>query len=461
MTHLQNAGLRGLGRSLLLGLLLNACSSDAPGGDTAEPGEMGGAGSGTSAPSSISGGSNNIGAGASGNSREGGMEGSAAGASGKGNVAAGGGGGASGAGGKSSDAGASGGGGYGGGLPVVSGSCPNLLPTGEWRRISPPASDYTTSTTSTRPDGFPYQTDAFALRPDDPRTLYVGVNSGGLFRSTDCGTSWELISTGRSAKAMSSGAPWSIAIDPVTPDVMYVVQGYGAGGLWKTTNAGLDWDQVFSKAVLDAFPYGGQTDSIAIDPTDHQHLVAESHGANNLAESTDAGATWKLISAPAWGENSSLAILDKKTWIFCDFFNGLYRTSDQGASFQNVTPNGAGAVSCNYYTPSVYRSASGTYYLAAGNGVIQSADTITWSLIPNSGGRHTTVVGTGEDLIAGDQWSLNYFIAKESAPTMWKPLPGPSGGPSGQGASFMAYDATHHLLYSSNFNGGLWQTAIR
>jgi hypothetical protein len=331
-------------------------------------------------------------------------------------------------------------------------ACAGLSAAGIWRNISPPNTDYQTTYTGIN---------ALAVRPDDPRIIYVGADSHGIYRSTDCGGTWAVVNTGRNAKMLSSGRPWSMAIDPVTPDVMYNVQGYGAAGLWKTANAGVDWDQVFSKAVLDAFPYGGQTDSISIDPTDHQHLVALPHGGSVVAESLDAGATWKLMSAPPWGENSSLVVLDKKTWLYCDFFSGLFRTSDEGASFQNVTPNGAGAVSCNCYTPSVYRSASGTFYLPTGNGVIQSADGITWSLIPNSGGRHTTLIGTGEHLIAGDQWSLNYFIADEKNPTLWKALPQPPGAPSGQGAAFMTYDRTHQILYSSNFDGGLWQMAVK
>ena len=55
------------------------------------------------------------------------------------------------------------------------------------------------------------------------------------------------MSTGKNGAAMSSGRPWSLVIDPVVPDVMYVVQGYGAGGVWKSTNAAVDWEQVLTK----------------------------------------------------------------------------------------------------------------------------------------------------------------------------------------------------------------------
>ena len=149
--------------------------------------------------------------------------------------------------------------------------------------------------------------------------------------------------------------------------------------------------------------------------------------------------------------------LDKKTWLFCNVFAGLSRTANGGASWQKVNDS---VVSCNYYSPSVVRASTGKYYLPTASGIIESADTITWSLLANSGGPHTTLVTTGSHLLAGNQWSLGYYSAAESGPTTWSTLPQPAA-PSGQGATFLAYDAAHGLLYSSNFNGGLWQLAVR
>ena len=90
--------------------------------------------------------------------------------------------------------------------------------------------------------------------PDYPSTIYAGSNGNGIFRSTDCGATWGLVSTGAHASDMSSGNAWSMAIDPVTPDTMYVVEGYGSSGLWKSTNGGVDWQNVLTDpAITTAF----------------------------------------------------------------------------------------------------------------------------------------------------------------------------------------------------------------
>ena len=121
------------------------------------------------------------------------------------------------------------------------------------------------------------------VRPDNPAIVYAGADSNGIFKSTDCGATWALVNTGTNAAAMSSGRPWSLVIDPVVPDLMYAVEGYGASGLWKSTNAGVDWVQILTSNITGAFYSGGQITGISLDPTDHTHIVLESHGGVDSA----------------------------------------------------------------------------------------------------------------------------------------------------------------------------------
>src|SRR3984957_3995271 len=164
--------------------------------------------------------------------------------------------------------------------PVDAGTCPNLplLAAGGWLNISPPGSNYATTYSGIN---------AVAVRPDNPAIVYAGADSNGMFRSTDCGATWTRVNTGQNADAMSSGRPWSLVIDPITPDVMYTVQGYVASGLWKSTNAGVDWTNVLTPAITAAFYTGGQITGIGMDPGDHTHLVIESHGGSGCTY--DAG----------------------------------------------------------------------------------------------------------------------------------------------------------------------------
>jgi hypothetical protein len=250
---------------------------------------------------------------------------------------------------------------------------------------------------------------------------------------------------------------------------MYTVEGYGAGGLWKTTNAGVDWDQVLPVDILNAFSYGGQIDGVAIDPTDHEHLVVESHGNAGatgicavqtcLAESTDAGRTWKRRSIPRlWGENSSVAILDRSTWLYCTLFDGMFRTTDQGQTWDRVPlPNGSNP-SCNVYNPYVYRDSGGRYYVpSVQTGILRSAphDSGTWTFLANSP-TGTTILPAGANLIVSDQWHLVYKSSPLDDLKTWTQLPSPSA-PDDHGGVYLAYDNAHRILYSVNYSAGLWQ----
>ncbi len=277
---------------------------------------------------------------------------------------------------------------------------------------------------------------------------------------------------------MSSGNAWSMAIDPVTPDTMYVVEGYGSSGLWKSTNGGVDWANVLTDPVITAAFYAnGFITGVGIDPTDHEHLIVESHGncsSGHLcaAESPDAGKTWWLIDMAqvgSWSENSSIAMLDHSTWLFGGLFGGFYRTSDEGKSWQAVDAGGA-LPSCNYYDPFVWQATDGRYYVPAiayaGPGLLQSAphDSSTWSLVPGSP-QATALVPTQSHLVMAKMSANALYIASQSDPTTWSPFATPPETTGNGSGAFLAYDGAHHVLYSTNWNtisatskpAGLWQ----
>jgi hypothetical protein len=358
--------------------------------------------------------------------------------------------------------------------PVADAACPALPPAGTWRNVSPPGSNYTQTYSGLN---------AIAVRPDNPAVVYVGADLNGIFKSTDCGATWTVAASGANAASVNAGEPWSVVIDPVVPDVMYASLGYGAVGVWKSTNAGVDWQQTFSSNITAAFANKGMVTGISIDPGDHTHLVAESHGncaSGNAcaAESSDSGATWTLIEmtgAGMWQENSAIAIVNRTTWLYCGLFGGLSRTSDEGVSWQTVGTMGA-LPSCNYYEPCLWQATDGRHYLPAitygGPGLLVSPpnDTSSWTIVPNSP-QANVLVPTEKNLVMGKSSQMGapaataYSTASQSDPTTWTTLAGPpasapTGSNIGGGPEFMAYDPAHHALYVSTFSTGLWQTTI-
>ncbi len=305
-----------------------------------------------------------------------------------------------------------------------------------------------------------------ALDPFDSAVVWA-ANEFGLNESTDCGATWKLVSTGENGAGLADSSLWSIAVDPVDKGTIYLVGGYGALSLWKSTNGGVDW--------TDLFPAGSEyrthasynfVNNVSMDPTNHLHLAVATHGTctapydpNCDAETFDGGATWKLTKAPShWPEGGGLFVLDQKSWLWCDPFGGIWRTGDNAVSFQKVY-DGYGGNGEFTNTPYV-AAADGAYYLTSVQGILRSADQgKTWKQIKQDG-KWVGFAMSESTLYAADQWSNTFASAKLSDPATWTTFPPPDGLSMSQGAPFLAYDGDHHLLYASTWPGGLWRRVM-
>jgi hypothetical protein len=352
------------------------------------------------------------------------------------------------------------------------GDCSALPAAGVWENISPVISPPGT----TNGDNWAL---AVVVDPYDPATVWAGMGNAGIFKSTNCGSTFTHVNTGSGGSNLDTGLPVSIQVDYLNRGVMYSSAFDGAQGLWKSTNSGVDWVQLFGPdSELDKVVVPPNVGSVAMDPKDPAHLVVSVHTACAApygfvceAESTDAGATWKIttvqIPTDNWAPGAGAFILGPKSWLFGSYSNGLWLTQDSGSTWKNVTPAGASGATAGktIILPFRQNPVDNLYYLPAEEGILQStsSDGLTWSLIPNSGGRSVGLVFGSTNMYSSDQWSATYHTASLSAPTVWTtfaPPPAPAL-PADQGAPYLAYDSTHHILYSSNFQGGLWRTVAQ
>src|SRR4029079_7267094 len=100
-----------------------------------------------------------------------------------------------------------------------------------WRSIGPPRSGYVSA-----PAGI----------PGDPATYYVGLPEGGVWKTTNAGTTWKPI-----FDAVHVASIGAVAVAPSDPNVVYVGTGNQSGwsfttgkGIYKSTDAGQTWTNV-------------------------------------------------------------------------------------------------------------------------------------------------------------------------------------------------------------------------
>lgn len=350
-----------------------------------------------------------------------------------------------------------------------SGPCANLPAVGTWEDITP--------TMSRGLDGTVYNSQGLMLDPFDSRTVWLGTAHpdqkmadarSGVFKSTDCGSTWAHVNTGQNGAALDGSALWSMAIDPVERGVMYTVAAVGALGLFKSTNGGVDWQQLFpAGSEFATHVFANFVGAVMIDATNHRHLVVTSHGACSApygsngsgcqAETLDAGATWTIVPNPAglgFVENAGAYLIGDDNWIYATPFGSTYRTTDHGKSWKVVGPAIEAGESAHH---PLVPAPDGTYYLPSDSGVVQSNDQgASWTLIPNTPGGYGFAMGGGH-LYTCPEFNLSFKAAALPHPTTWTSLANPVSRAPNRGSAFLDYDDAHHILYTSNFQGGLFR----
>jgi len=134
--------------------------------------------------------------------------------------------------------------------------------------------------------------------PGQPNVFYIGVNNGGVWRTTDYGLTWRPIFDDQ-----PTGSIGDLAVAPSDPNVIYVGSGEGlqrpdlstGDGVYKSTDGGKTWKNV---GLRDAQQIG----SVIVDPKDPNRVfvaaLGHPYGPNKergVYRSIDGGATWRQV----------------------------------------------------------------------------------------------------------------------------------------------------------------------
>jgi photosystem II stability/assembly factor-like uncharacterized protein len=335
----------------------------------------------------------------------------------------------------------------------VVGNCSGLAAVDKFENITPPNIDLSGSGITN-----------MLVDPVRTGTIFAGTDHQGLFKSTDCGSTWTKINTGQNGAVLDSGLLWSMDIDPVNPDTLYAGSLYGTDpSLLKSTNGGVDWASVMppGSPVAQTVQYNFFQD-LSLDPTNPQHIVVTFHAPcmgqyapSCMAQTMDGGNTWQLfLSATSmWEEGAGPLVLGPTTWLLGTTVDGVFYTSDSGGHWEKVAP---------FANRQMYRTQDqSAYYLGGPEGLYTSPDAHVWTAIANSPAGFG-IIGDGKRLFTSLRTAGTnqqpYFTSAESDGMTWVPYTSPN---MAAGAVYLRYDADHHLLYSANTSSGLWRVVTQ
>ncbi|MFM2032752.1 MAG: hypothetical protein RLZZ297_1517 [Chloroflexota bacterium] len=133
---------------------------------------------------------------------------------------------------------------------------------------------------------------ALVIDPVDTDTMYAGGVSGGLWKTTDGGSSWSHLDD-----FMGNLGIHSLVMDPSNRSVLYAGTGeeFRGAGIYKTTDSGATWTQLAATATSD-FHYVRRL--IMWEPGGVSTIVAATD--TGLFRSTNGGTSWSLLVAGAY-----------------------------------------------------------------------------------------------------------------------------------------------------------------
>ncbi len=251
-----------------------------------------------------------------------------------------------------------------------------------------------------------------------PNVFYAGFDNGGVWRTTDYGSTWHPLFDDQPTSSIGA-----IAVAPSNPDVIYVGSGAGiirpdlstGDGVYKSTDGGRTWTHLgLRESQMIA--------NIAVDPTNPDRLfvavLGHPYGPNperGIYRSTDGGQTFEkvlyrdeytsgndvrldpsnpnVVYATLWQQQQGF----RESQEFGGAGNGIFKSTDGGDTWVPLTAGLPKVIEANLaIAPSqastVYAMVAGTPQTAKGSG-------------PGRDGGTTGIVGFYRSDDAGAHWT--------------------------------------------------------
>jgi photosystem II stability/assembly factor-like uncharacterized protein len=193
--------------------------------------------------------------------------------------------------------------------------------------------------------------------PSQPTTIYMGVASGGVFKTTNNGQTWQPITDGQ----MPLGSVGAIAVSDSDPNTIYVGTGSDGvrsnvstgRGVYKSTDAGKTW-------AFAGLYNAGQIGAVRIHPANPNIVwlsatgdIFKANAERGVFKTVDGGRNWKKVlyisdevgamDVEVQPGNTNVVYawmsrLERKPWTIISGgkVGGFYKSTDAGETFTKI-----------------------------------------------------------------------------------------------------------------------------
>ncbi|HLG06350.1 MAG TPA: glycosyl hydrolase, partial [Gemmatimonadales bacterium] len=284
---------------------------------------------------------------------------------------------------------------------------------------------------------------AVAGVPGDPQTYYAGAASGGIWKTSDGGTTWQPIFDDHPVSSIGT-----LAVAPSDPEVVWAGTGephirshISVGwGVFKSIDAGRTW----ARKGLDNT---GRISRIVIHPTNPNlvYVASQGHGygpqrERGIYRSTDGGNTWQQVLFVDENTGASDLVMDPndpavliagmwqyelKTWARESGGpgSGLFVSRDGGTTWKRLVGNGLPTRPFGKVALAIARTNSRRVYA-----LIEAGDGVPWKGQPtdrgklwrsDDGGENWQVVSYDRQLGGRSAYYNEMFVSPDNAEELY------------------------------------------
>jgi len=338
---------------------------------------------------------------------------------------------------------------------------------GKWENVTPANMD---PALFTGPSGF--GAGNIVTDPRRPTDMYVG-GYGSLWKSVDYGFTWTKVPSNPVPPYEALGHVLAIGGNGPTA-TLWLANVNGPKKVFRSTDAGLTFTLTGTlTGGADAGLY-----SIVVDPNDSTHLLTGFHEQDGLSESTDSGDTWHYLGTTGWPSggkswfpffiDAGSATTTRQTWLAIAQDGGSVTMTHDGGAHWTI-PNGIAGLQHPHGNSGIFQDGNTLFVggmQGVGDGIYRSTDLgATFTRVSTKG---TGVVwGSPKNVYGMWSWACAHCTWDSPTQALVAPQPGTTWSNAttasinglnwGPNSVATTSDGTHAIFVGSMWSSGLWR----